>query len=506
MTRTIRRAVLLLVASASTAAAAPRALVRLPGVPLTSVTAPTLVIGSAHLIGPTQGLGTILTPVPLLSMSLIPAAAVPAPVVAVPVTAAASSDAPAPAARPGKAALDALATELTSAASDSGNAGDALGRSFDGAVPGAKSAAVSEPVHHIEAESGSLSIVPRRHDARKDETVGFRIPPELLDLLPSARQRNPKAWTNRVSFHLHSVYSDGTLQPEDVVAAAVAKGVKVLSLTDHDTVAGIARARAKAKELGVTFHAGVEMSAGGGVHVNAIGVDETNPQLIALLERVRIQRLVRAQTIVEHLNARFENSSDPRERAVRMTLEEVKAKSMHDEGGTIEIPHVARVLIDKGLIKNVQEAYRTYLTGKVLTDPRVPESPDVEEVLAAVHAAGGKAFLNHPYTVRGENQAERDAKVKTLLAKGMDGIEVYRHSRARSESGKRALDSRVAKYLGWALGLGLIIGNGADYHGPGTGLSSLIVWMPKTLASKLEKAFGGARRGRGRRTAAGPRT
>lgn len=505
--RNLGRTLLLLTATALPAAAN-RALVRAVHSPLAPVLVSAPTIGPAPLLtrvlplvgtapslqsGLLSSVPSLAAPMPALPV-VAPVAAAPAPAPAAPVAvAAAASDAPVPEMPSGRAALDALNAGLTSAPSDSGSARKALDGSFDGvsrpAVPVSR-----EPVHHWESEQGTLSVVPRRHDPRDgDQAESFRIPPELADLVPSARQRNPDDWTKRISFHLHSVYSDGTLQPEEVVARAAAKGVKVLALTDHDTVAGIAAARAKARELGLEFHAGVELSAGGGVHINAVGVDETNPKLLALIERVRAQRLIRAQTIVEHLNARFERSTDPRERAVRMTVEEVKAKSMHDQGGTIEIPHVARVLIDKGLISRVDEAYRTYLTPNVLTDPRVPDSPEVEEVLEAVHAAGGKAFLNHPYTVRGANQAERDAKVQAVLDKGLDGIEVYRHSRARSESGKRALDSRTAKYLRWALERGLLIGNGADYHGSDTSLSSLIVWMPKALADKLEKALAGLR-------------
>lgn len=500
--KNIRRALLLLAVAASPAAAN-RVLVRAVGAPLAPVLVSVSMIRPAPLLTsqlPVAGAapslqGGLLPSVPRLAIFLpampfaAPVAVALAPARVAPV-AAAASDAPRPDMPSGRAALDSLGAGITSAPSDSGNARKALDRSFDGA---SRPAASREPVHHWESEQGTLSVLPRRHDSRDGDQASLRIPPELVDLVPSARQRNPGDWTKRISFHLHSVYSDGTLQPEEVIARAAAKGVEVLSLTDHDTVAGIARAREKARELGLTFHAGVELSAGGGVHINAIGVDETNPKLLALIERVRAQRLIRAQTIVEHLNARFERSTDPRERAVRLTVEEVKAKSMHDQGGTIEIPHVARVLIDKGLISRVDEAYRTYLTPNVLTDPRVPDSPEVEEVLEAVHAAGGKAFLNHPYTVRGANQAERDAKVQAVLDKGLDGIEVYRHSRARSESGKRALDSRTAKYLRWAMERGLLIGNGADYHGTDTSLSSLIVWMPKALADKLESVLAGLR-------------
>jgi len=78
------------------------------------------------------------------------------------------------------------------------------------------------------------------------------VPPELADDVPSARARAPQDWTGRVSLHLHSAYSDGTLTPTELVEEAHRQGVRVLSLTDHDTTVGLAEAAAAAERLGVS--------------------------------------------------------------------------------------------------------------------------------------------------------------------------------------------------------------------------------------------------------------
>jgi predicted metal-dependent phosphoesterase TrpH len=325
------------------------------------------------------------------------------------------------------------------------------------------------------------------------------IPGHLEPLLPS--NWNKENWSGRVTLHLHSVYSDGTMQPEAVVQAAYDKGVRVLALTDHDTLAGVAAAWRKAKELGIEFHPGAELTARGGVHVGAIDVDVRNEQLKAIVTRMHENRWKKAEIMVQNLNA----LPELRQKGIVLTMDEVEAKSMHAQGGTIEIPHIARVLVDKGLIEHVDDAYRTYLKGKVFDGIDKYPDPTVDEVLSAIRAAGGKAILNHPYTVRtkerdGDDEGERsmngeqDRAIEEILAKGFDGIEVYRPSNARSDQGKKRADARVAKYLLFLDKYStpekvLVAAPGADFHGTDTHLGHLVVWMPKVLSEQLLAAL-----------------
>lgn len=317
----------------------------------------------------------------------------------------------------------------------------------------------------------------------------FPIPARLEPYLPSAAEKNPQDWSGRATLHLHSIYSDGTMTPEAVIEGAYQKGVRVVSLTDHDTSAGVQRAYEKVKELNranptdpMEFHPGIEMTARGGAHIGAVDVDISNPKLVALLERVRLARYQKAKGMIDNLNA----LDELKQKGITLTIDEVKAFSQHDAGGTIEIPHIARALVKHGLIEHVDDAYDTYLKGDIFTVPGVAADPTADEVVETIHDAGGKAFLNHPYTVRGQTDAEKDAAVEQMLGLGMDGIEVYRPSHATSENGKRQADERAAKYILWTEKYNLMVGNGADFHGTDTHLDQMVVMMHKEFEAKLE--------------------
>jgi hypothetical protein len=338
-------------------------------------------------------------------------------------------------------------------------------------------------------DAGQVHFESYRHGHGQQDAPPMDIPARLEPYLPSARDKNPQDWTAKITLHLHSIFSDGTMTPEDVMDAAYKKGVRIVALTDHDTAAGVERAWKKVQEISaanpgdpVEFHTGIEMTARGGAHIGAVDVDLSNPKLIALLERVRIARYKKAEGMIANLNA----LDDLKEKGIVLTIEEVKAFSQHDAGGTIEIPHIARALLAHGLIQHVDDAYDKYLKGDVFSVPGVEPDPTAQEVVETVHAAGGKAFLNHPYTVRGNSDAEKDTAVEAMLALGMDGIEVYRPSHATSDIGKRQADERAAKYLLWAEKYNLMPGNGADFHGMDTHLDQLTVWMHNKMADQLK--------------------
>jgi predicted metal-dependent phosphoesterase TrpH len=436
--------------------------------------APVSLPGAASLAVPAALAAPALPPLPAAAAApSAPAAA--APRVAAP-NAPAASRAQGPqasAARPQLSSLDASLSEAQGGKSgpDLGAAGRALDAAFDGAKIKHACAACGHDDDHADHDD---AVFPEDASGNR-----FIVPGHLEPLLPS--HKDPKTWTGRITLHLHSIFSDGTMTPEAVMDLAYGKGVRVVALSDHDTTAGLLRAWKRAKELGMEFHPSVEMTARGGAHIGAVDLDITNPKLVALLERVRVMRYAKAAGMVKNLNALPELKA----KGITLTIDEVKAKSMHDEGGTIEIPHIARVLVDKGLIQHVDDAYDKYLHGDVFKVPGVEEDPTVDEVLEAVRAAGGKAFLNHPYTVRGPDDAAKDAAVQDILDKGLDGVEVYRPYRAGSPDAMKAVDARAAKYLTMIDERGLLAGNGADFHGTDTHLDNLVVWMPKVLARQL---------------------
>lgn len=368
---------------------------------------------------------------------------------------------------------------LPSAAANDDAQKGALDAQFDGSE--AKHKITIEPhdgvghIHVVEDGADSSAAV----DATGNPII---IPDRLKPLLPGTGF-NPATWNGRVTLHLHSVYSDGIMEPEEVVQLAYDKGVRVLSLTEHDTTASTLRAYRKAKALGMEYHPGVEMTARGGAHIGAVDVDVTNPTLVALLSRVRDARLDRAKAVVDFLN----RNDEIKRRGITLTVEEVVAKSKHADGGTIELPHVARVLVDKGLISSVDEAFDTYLKGDVTGGAHVPPDPTAKEVIDAIHAAGGKAIINHPYTVDNKNEDAAEKKVREMAKLGLDGVEVYRRAPGPDDAQKKKADERAARWLLVADSFDLAVAPGSDFHGDDTHLSKIAVWMPNSLADQLLK-------------------
>lgn len=251
----------------------------------------------------------------------------------------------------------------------------------------------------------------------------------------------------RADLHVHSSASDGILAPAEVVDLAVAVGIDVLAIADHDTVAGLAEARAAAEDTSLTLVPAVELSAGVGdasVHVLGYFIDPDDERLLAHLADLRAARLRRARTMVDALAAEgFEVALDDVLRFAR--------------GASVGRPHVARALAEKGLVRDSDDAF-TRLIGKgrpcyVAKDSRTPA-----EVVSVIRDAGGLAVLAHPGITR------IDDAIPALVAEGLSGIEAY-HSEHTPDQAER--------YAALARRFGLLVTGGSDYHGPGLAYAEL---------------------------------
>lgn len=417
--------------------------------------------------------------IPALPVSVLPNAAIPAMIAPNLAPISAEGRALKPEAPTASGQLQAAAPNANQPTQAGGDAQKgALDAQFDG----------SEAKHKITIEPhdgvGHIHVVADGADSGAVDAAGnpIIIPDRLKPLLPGTGF-DRATWNGRVTLHLHSVYSDGIMEPEEVVQLAYDKGVRVLSVTEHDTTASTLRAYRKAKSLGMEYHPGVEMTARGGAHIGAVDVDVTNPALAALLARVRDARLERAKAVVAFLN----RNEEIKRRGITITVEEVIAKSKHEDGGTIELPHVARVLVDKGLIQSVDEAFDTYLKGDVTGGAHVTPDPTAKEVIDVIHAAGGKAIINHPYTVDNKNEDSAEKKVREMARLGLDGVEVYRRAPGNDDAQKKKADERAARWLLVADSFDLAVAPGSDFHGDDTHLSRIAVWMPNSLSDQLLK-------------------
>jgi predicted metal-dependent phosphoesterase TrpH len=208
----------------------------------------------------------------------------------------------------------------------------------------------------------------------------------------------------RVDFHLHTLLSDGALEPHELIAAVRQERLEAWALTDHDTIDGV---QACAGEPGLI--AGVEVTAGGDgreIHVLGLGIAPAHPGLAALLAEIQALRRQRLAALIAHLPAQVGRGLD---------LAQV------DDGRTRSLgrSHLARALVRRGAVRSSQEAFDRYLGDEHVRDEEgMPAFPAVAQVCAVIHAAGGVAILAHPGIYRSL------ALVEGLIAQGCDGLEL----------------------------------------------------------------------------------
>lgn len=268
--------------------------------------------------------------------------------------------------------------------------------------------------------------------------------------------------SGRADLHVHTSASDGLLSPGAVVEHAARLGLAAIAIADHDSVMGIAPARARGAQLGLGVLTAVEISTevnGGEVHILGYAMSRLD-WLNAFLSPLRQARRVRARHMVERLGALGLPLSWRR-------VVELAA------GGVLGRPHIARAMVERGYAQSSLEAFENYLAfGCPAYIPRHRLTP--QEAIAAVLQAGGVPVLAHPGT------GPPDLAIQELVSQGLRGLEVY-HPRHRPGD--------IAHYLRLALDLGLHVTGGSDFHGPGEGeggdLGSHTVGME--VVEELEK-------------------
>lgn len=212
--------------------------------------------------------------------------------------------------------------------------------------------------------------------------------------------------------HCHTYFSDGLLSPEAVVARAKERGVAVLAITDHDTIAALGIAQKAALDAGITLISGIEFSSQwgkGGVHIVGLGVDVNSPELIAAVEFQEQARNARALAIAERLcKAGFPGAL--------LGAQEIAGNA------TLGRPHFAQYLVAVGAVKNINAAFKKYLgTGKP-ADVKY-QWPVMDQVIGWIHAAGGVAVLAHPAKYE-LTRTKMCALVDSFVAAGGDALEV----------------------------------------------------------------------------------
>ncbi|MDF2721923.1 MAG: putative metal-dependent phosphoesterase family protein [Paenibacillus sp.] len=244
--------------------------------------------------------------------------------------------------------------------------------------------------------------------------------------------------------HSHTTASDGTNAPAVNVRLAQEAGLRGLAITDHDTVAGVAEAVQEGNRLGVIVVPGVEISTVSGgqdIHVLGYYIDTENAVFLERLGQLRKTRNLRNDMILAKLA----------ELGFRVTMEEVLEQSRKKPGKdeTVGRPHIAAVLLEKGYVASISEAFDKYL-GKDGAAYANPPRIRPEDAIDWIREAGGAPVLAHP------GLYDDDALVAKLIDYGIAGIEAF-HSDHSPE--------QEARYAELAERHSLICTAGSDFHG-----------------------------------------
>ncbi|MGH2556217.1 MAG: PHP domain-containing protein [Actinomycetota bacterium] len=240
-----------------------------------------------------------------------------------------------------------------------------------------------------------------------------------------------------IDLHTHTVYSDGTFTPSELLELARDRGLDVVAVTDHDTTSGLIEASASGAHLGIDVVPGVELSTvreGEGVHMLCYYMDPSNGELMAELHRLRDDRFSRGERMVRKLQ----------ELGYPITFERVQEIA---RGGNIVRPHVAQALVEAGVVPTVKEAFSDELIGSGGRAYVEKHALHPRDAIGLIHGAGGACVLAHPGTWR-EAAPVPDGLIEELVEAGVDGIEA-RHPEHTPELEAHYVDLAEASGLFW---------------------------------------------------------
>lgn len=239
--------------------------------------------------------------------------------------------------------------------------------------------------------------------------------------------------------HLHSVFSDGTFTPEEIVERAKSMNLDTLALTDHDTINGWSDMKAQCQSSNIHWIPGIELStthAGQEIHLLGYFSNHDLSILPEKLEAFQQRRRQRIRDIIVRL----------KDVGIDWDVDQVYNSIDCQSPGR---PHVARAMVKHGAVSNVSGAFRKYL-GKDKPGWVASSYPSTIEMIQAIHADSGLAVLAHP------GLGIANEIVTDLASQGLDGLEVYHTSHK---------PSLIRKYRHFADKFKLIRTGGSDCHG-----------------------------------------
>jgi predicted metal-dependent phosphoesterase TrpH len=255
-----------------------------------------------------------------------------------------------------------------------------------------------------------------------------------------------------IDLHTHSNASDGTDSPSELIEKAISKGLDVIALTDHDTVAGWNEAVSALKshqsnsrlELVLGSEVSCQDSDGTSIHMLGLLFDQNYSPLLTEFEKTRENRVTRMSRIINRLN----------EAGIEITIEEVNAQRRGD--ATLGRPHLADALVARGHVASREEAFNIFLhNGSKFYINHYSPSPEV--AIRLIKEAGGVAVIAHPLASRSGRKIELET-LNRLIDAGLDGIEVDHRDHNEMER---------SELMRLAIEHDLVVTGSSDYHGTG---------------------------------------
>lgn len=246
-----------------------------------------------------------------------------------------------------------------------------------------------------------------------------------------------------IDLHMHSTASDGQYEPAALVKKVKENGIGLMALTDHDSVSGVSEAGQTAKELGIHFITGIELSIAHEEELHMLGynIDINNKPLQEFCELLVHDRDTRADKIIDYLAGY----------GMHITRQEVEEKA---GSNLIARPHFARIMLEKGYVSTLQEAFDKYLATDEFAKIERPK-PTAEEGMKMIHDAGGVAVLAHPMSLKKTGEVLEE-EIAHLAELGLFGIETYYSTHTPEQ---------IEEYHALALKYNLIETAGSDFHG-----------------------------------------
>ncbi|KAA0207379.1 MAG: PHP domain-containing protein [Ignavibacteriaceae bacterium] len=244
----------------------------------------------------------------------------------------------------------------------------------------------------------------------------------------------------RADLHIHSLYSDGAYNVDQLFALALEKSIDLISITDHDTIKSIPELKRLSRQYGVEVVNGVELSAdfkGREVHILNYAFEESSPELNYYLNDFALRRVERVRQTLDLLNGD----------GIELTMEDVIVKNSPSQ--ILGRPHIAAALVNKGYAKNMFDAFKRFIgDDKKFCIKKRNES--VEFIIDLIKKSGGMSFIAHP----GQNL--RGNELSQLIKLGFDGIEVVHPAHDKYSTNY---------FIKVAEEHGLIQSGGSDFHG-----------------------------------------